>query len=751
MLAVRTLTVAAALCAAGTSLAATVPEATLADPPTRPRVGLVLGGGGAMGAAHIGVIKVLEELRVPVDCVAGTSMGALIGGAYASGMSGEELEQFVTSIDWAGVFGTERVRLYQPMNVKREDETISNKLEFGLGEDGLIAPRGLFDTQQIESLIRNMVSRQSGVTDFDALPIPFRAVATDLKSGDMVVFRSGDLPTALRASMSVPGAFPPLEMGDDLLVDGGITRNLPVDVAKGACADVVIAIAVDMPDPPVESMRSATGSVSRMLDILIEKNEQDSLDSLAAEDVGLNLVLDGIGSTDFHKAASAIEQGEAAARQAADRLSALAVSPERYAAWQASTHHAGVPTPRRSVEAVLFEGVDADTGDYLRRQVNSAPGQPLDEARIADDALRIYATGHYESVAHRVEGSDPATVVFTPILKSWGPTFLTFDYGIEASSGGTAEVLVNAKLRRTWPEARGIEWRSLLQLGAENIAETDLRVPLDDSRRWFILPRAGWSSEVEDIFLSGKRIASYEFRKAGGELNFGLEMGSWGEIQAGVYRKVESTTLSIGIPGLPEEKGYDDGGYLFGFERDTRDSDLWATQGSRQRLEANWADTSLGAERSYQTALFEWNQSAVWRRNLLAFLELSGGTSFGSDPPAQEWFRLGGPGAMSALQRGELRGSDFAHTRVGFGWRVPGMDSLLGMTLFAGVAVEAGSIWYDGDEAAGDRYGDVLLGSQLFLGGNTPFGPVTLSLGLGESGDYALYVGIGRPTRGRWR
>jgi len=748
MLAIRSLVLFGALCAAMPSLADPAPDTSARDPGTRPRIGLVLGGGGAMGAAHIGVLKVLEELHVPVDCIAGTSMGALIGGAYASGMRGEELEQFVTSIDWEGVFSKERVRLYQPMNVKREDETISNKLEFGLGDDGLIAPRGLFDTQQIESLIRNMVSRQSGVTDFDALPIPFRAVATDLKSGGMVVFGSGDLPTVLRASMSVPGAFAPIDVGDWLLVDGGITRNLPVDVARQTCADVVIAIAVDMPDPPVESMRSATGSVSRMLDILIEKNEQDSLEALGPQDVGLNIVLDGVGSTDFHKAGTAIGQGEAAARNAADRLAALALPPDLYADWQDRTHHTGAPTPGRTVEAVVFDGVDADTAEYLRRQVNSQPGQPLDEARIADDALRIYATGQYESVAHRVEGSDPATIVFTPVLKSWGPTFLTFDYGIEASSGRKAEVLVNAKLRRTWPEYRGIEWRSLLQLGAENIAETDLRVPLDDSRRWFVLPRASWSSEVEDIFLAGKRIASYEFRKAGGELHFGLEMGSWGEIQAGLYRRVDDTTLSIGIPGLPEEKGYDDAGYLLEFERDTRDSDLWATQGSRQRLEVNWADTSLGAESSYQTALFEWNQSAVWRRNLLAFVELSGGTSFGSDPPAQQTFRLGGPGAMSALQRGELRGTDFGHTRIGFGWRIPGMDSLLGMTLFAGAALEAGSIWF-GDTQ--EPFEDVELGSQLFLGGNTPFGPVTLSLGLGESGNYALYVGIGRPTRGRWR
>lgn len=737
---------AVAMVPAGAAEPASSPASSPA--PARPRIGLVLGGGGAMGAAHIGVIKVLEEMHVPVDCVVGTSMGALVGGAYASGMDGTQLERFVTAIDWKGVFGSEQLRLYQPVNVKRENETISNKLEFGLGREGLIAPRGLIDTQQIESLIRNMVASQSGVTDFDRLPIPFRSVATDLKSGKMVVFSSGDLPTALRASMSVPGAFAPLEVGDWLLVDGGITRNLAVDVARETCADVVIAVALNMPDPPVDSMRSATGSVTRMIDILIESNEQASFDSLTADDVGLRIVLDDVGSTDFQKAGEAIEQGEAAARRIADRLAALALPAKDYAAWQAATWPAIGGQPTRQVAAVRFEGVDDETAAYLDTQVRTRPGKPLDERRIADDALRIYATGHYESVAHHVEGTNPATVVFTPVLKSWGPTFIAFDYGIEASSGHKAEVLVSTKIRRTWPDAGGTEWRGLVQLGAENRIETDLWVPLGAARRTFLLPRAGWTSEVEDVFVDGKRIASYDFRNVRGELRFGAEMGTWGEVQTGLYRRQDDTLLSIGVPGLPEEKNYDDGGWLFEFERDTRDTDLWATQGSRQRLEVMVAETGLGAEQSYQTALFEWNQSAVWRESALAFIDVAGGTAFGSIPPAQQYFRLGGPGAMSALQRGQLRGTDFAYTRLGMGWRISGMDSLLGMTLFAGAAIEAGAIWSNYFE---EGPGDVLLGGQAFLGGNTPFGPVTLSLGAGEGGEYALYIGIGRPVRGRWR
>jgi NTE family protein len=714
----------------------------------RPRIGLVLGGGGAMGAAHIGVIKVLEEMHVPVDCVAGTSMGALVGGAFSSGMSGAELDRFVTSIDWQGVFSTQQVRRYQPVSVKRENETVSNKLEFGLGEDGLIAPGGLIDTQQIESTIRNMVSGQGAVKDFNQLPIPFRAVATDLKSGRMVVFDSGELPVVLRASMSVPGAFAPLELGDWLLVDGGITRNLPVDVAREACADIVIAVAVDTQDPPVSEMRSATGAVARMVDILIGSNEQASLAELGPGDVGLRILLEDVGSTDFLKARSAIDQGEQAARRIAGQLARLSVPDADYARWRTEVAgRMGAPSGR-TVAQVRFEGADEDTARWLSSLIRTGPGEPLDESQIADDALRIYATGQYQSVAHRVEGDGQASVVFTPVLKPWGPTFLAFDYGVEAGSGSRAEVLVSAMLRRTWPESTGAEWRSLAQLGAESRLETDLRLPLGATRHTFVMPRLAWMSELEDVFLDGSRIATYEFRNLRGELRFGVEMGTWGEIQAGLYGRRDDNLLNIGLPLLPEEKGYEDAGYLFEFERDTRDSDVWATRGSRQRLEVVASEPGLGADERYQTALIEWNESGVWRRNALIIADFAGGTAFGGSPSLQQSFRLGGPGQLSALQRGELRGSDFLYTRLGLGWRVPGLDTLLGMTLFAGAAFEAGAMW---TRALGEDLDDTRLGGQLFLGGNTPFGPVTASFGFGESGDYAAFIGIGRPVRGRWR
>jgi NTE family protein len=219
-------------------------------------------------------------------------------------------------------------------------------------------------------------------------------------------------------------------------------------------------------------------------------------------------------------------------------------------------------------------------------------------------------------------------------------------------------------------------------------------------------------------------------------------------LQTGLYRRTNDTIKLLGDLRLPDERGYKDAGYLFEFERDTRDSDVWPTQGSRQRLEAVVSETGLGATSSYQSALFEWNQSAVFRSDALVLFDLAGGTSFGSSPPVQKSFRLGGPGAMTSLQRGQLRGNDFVYSRLGLGWRVTDVSLLLDMDLYAGAALEGAKVWNqlrDGTDT------DFDLGLQLFVGGRTPFGPVQITGGYGPGGDYSLFLSLGRPVRDPWR
>ena len=279
----------------------------------RPRIGLVLAGGGAKGGAHVGVLKVLEQMHVPVDCIAGTSMGALVGGGYASGIPAADLEKFVTQIDWKRVVGGQGRRELEPIEQKRTGATYSNDFEFGITGEGVTTPSGLVNTSNIEDLLRGYVASARLKTDFDELPIPFRAVATDMVSGKMIALDQGDLATALRASMAIPGAFSPVAFDGKVLSDGGLVRNIPIDVARDLCADVVIVVNLVEPAADPRKLRSAAQLFSRTMDVMIEANETLQLQTLRPNDIRIDVLMGSITTADFERVPETIPRGEAAA------------------------------------------------------------------------------------------------------------------------------------------------------------------------------------------------------------------------------------------------------------------------------------------------------------------------------------------------------------------------------------------------------------------------------------------------------
>ena len=245
----------------------------------RPRICLVLSGGGARGAAHNGVLKVLEEMHVPIDCIAGTSMGSIVGAAYASGTPLDEMEATIASMSTRQLFKELPPREERAVRLKKDDATLLAPAEVGLGDGQLLLPHGLVSGVQLETVLRGL-SKVRGFHEFDKLPIPFRAVATDLVTGKAVVLSQGDLAGAMRASMSVPAAIDPVRLEDRVLVDGGLTNNLPVDVARAMGADIVIAVNLGTPLLRPESLGSILGVTSQMVNILTEQNVRASLASM---------------------------------------------------------------------------------------------------------------------------------------------------------------------------------------------------------------------------------------------------------------------------------------------------------------------------------------------------------------------------------------------------------------------------------------------------------------------------------------
>src|SRR5215831_13603125 len=367
----------------------------------RPRIGLVLAGGGAKGGAHVGVLKVLEEQHIPISCIAGTSMGALIGGGYASGMPASELEKFLTKVDWKRVVGNQGQRELEPVEQKRAGATYSNNFEFGVTPDGLAAPGGLIDTSNIEDLLRVYVAKARLETDFNKLPIPFRAVATDMVSGKMVVLDQGDLATAMRASMAIPGAFAPVIIDNMILSDGGLVRNIPIDIARKLCADVVIVVNLVEPAADPKKLRSATQLLSRTMDVMIEANENLQLDSIGPRDVRIDVNMGTIGTSDFERGPETIPLGEQATRAMASELAKYAVPEQEYLAWRQSV------TASQEFQArladVRFEGLKWVNPEYLKAIDPVKPGDVVDTVAISKAAQEMSVLQDFDSVGYRLD------------------------------------------------------------------------------------------------------------------------------------------------------------------------------------------------------------------------------------------------------------------------------------------------------------------------------------------------------------
>src|SRR5687767_9200089 len=361
------------------SLTLFVPVAAVAQP----RVGLALSGGGARGLAHVGVLKVLEELRVPVHCITGTSMGSIVGGAYASGTTAAALEDKARSADWDDLLRDRPPRAELSSRRKFDDYKTLFALEYGVKGGGLALPKGVLAGIAMEAFIRELTEPAIGITEFRRLPIPFLPVAADIETGEAVVLERGSLAQAIRASMSLPGAIAPVEIDGRLLVDGGIANNLPVDEARKLCADVVIAVNIGTPPLEREEIKSVL-SITNQLSLLLGKASVDEqLRRLGERDVLIAPDLADISVASFRRADEAIRRGEAAARAASAALKRYSLPAEQYAALRQEQIVA--PRGLGAVDEIRFEGLQRTNAEVLRSLVRSSPGKPLTEAQISAD------------------------------------------------------------------------------------------------------------------------------------------------------------------------------------------------------------------------------------------------------------------------------------------------------------------------------------------------------------------------------
>ncbi len=705
----------------------------------RPTIGLVLSGGGARGGAHVGVIKVLDELRVPVDVIAGTSMGAIVGGLYASGMDADELVRVLEDSDWPGLLADRPPRADRSFRRKTDDGGFLVNFDVGLREGRFQFPQGIVQGQRLTLALRRMVLPVVTVHDFDDLPIPFRAVATDIASGDEVVLAGGDLADAIRASMSAPGVFKPVRIDGRLLVDGGVANNLPVDRARAMGADVLIVVNVGFPLLAEEELSSAFALTNQMLTILINARAREQIETLAPGDVLIAPALGNLGSGDFNRSVEAMAIGEQAARQAIEALSALSVSEADYLAWRADAvaRRPGSPVVDRMV-------IDIDTQlapEVLESRLQDRSGEPFDAVALESDIARLYGLDTFETIDYELDRTDSGTTlrVFGSD-KSWGPTYLRFGINLEDNFEGTSSYNFATRYTRTELNPLGGEFRADLQVGESPGLALEWYQPLDPADRWFFNPRLSLDSSTSGVFESGDQLARLRANDVQFSVTGGRNISNWGRLDMAVVRGVGEQEVIIGDPALGDGRT-DIGGMQLGFGVDTVDRFAIPRAGTALNMAYLSLRDELGSDASADIASVLFLKPQTWDRHTLLHWWDVGSVTRNADSGLAP-FELGGLFSLSGYERGEFVGAHQAIGRLIYYRRMTdGSLPLFDTPIYLGASVEAGNVWLDRDEA---RLDNVRTAGSVFAIMDTVVGPLYVAYGYGEGGRRSAYLFLGQ-------
>ncbi len=705
---------------------------------SRPRIGLVLGGGGARGAAHIGVLEVLEKLRVPVDCVAGTSMGALVSGAYASGLSPAVMRTELAKADWNDMFQDNPT--YSEINYR--NKAISTRFmpgsELGVTEKGATYQGGVVAGEKIKLFFNRLVSSDLGERNIESLPLPLSIIATDIGNGDKVVFREGSLTRAMRASMSVPGLMAPIDHQGHKLVDGGLVDNVPIAEARERCqADIVIAVNVGSPLMKAEDVGSLLTVAVQMVNILTEQNVTRSLASLKATDVYIKPDLEGITAGDFHRSSETADRGKTAAEAVADRLKAFSVSEESYAAWSKKIAYARQSA--RAIDEIQVAQLKTVNPAAVERHLRVKPGDSVDDARLNQDILRVYGDGWYETVDYSVLTERDRNILrVLPVEKSWGPDYLRLGVSLYSDFKQDSSFTLRAAYDKTWLNSLGGQLLVAGEVGRRNAVVADLYQPLEASQRYFVESSLSYGTDNHGVYQDNRKLADYGRTQGLVSFGAGVNVGLLGQLRAGWRRTWLDASLETGVPSpvFPANSKHSFSGAYAGLDFDQMDRLYFPTKGWSSRL-------------AYFNAAGE-DYSKV-------FAQLMGAHSFGDyvlnarvsyqgSPrgvlPAYDAATVGGLNNLSGFAKDQLIGDDIRYAGVRIEKIIGRLPMGLRGDMRAGVSLETGKV---GKPYSETRLKGWMNSASIYLGGETPLGPIYLGYGRSDSGASSFYLFLGTP------
>lgn len=703
-----------------------------------PKVGLVLSGGAARGLAHIGVLKALEEQGVQVDAIAGTSMGAVIGSLYASGYSIAELEEVALTMDWQQVLSDAPPRPDVPFRRKQDDRDFLIKQRLSFRDDGSLGlPLGVIQGQNLALLLERLLVRSSDIRDFDRLPIPFRAVATDIANDEKVIFSSGHLPQVIRASMSIPAVFAPVELDGRLLVDGGMVDNIPVDVARSMGVDRVIVVDIGTPLKPRKELLTVVDVLNQSITMMTRRNSEEQLATLTDVDILVQPPMAQFGVTDFGRGEAMIDAGYRAAQALQPRLAEL----RRSSGGNPALSLARSAKQREPVISAIRVENDSKVGDeVIRNYIRQPLGEPLDMTRLQRDMGTLYGLDYFERVEYRVVSSeDENTLVIDAREKRTGTDYLRLGLNLSDDFNGDSVFNLGASYRKNGINRLGAEWLTRLQLGDRQELYSEFYQPLDVGSRWFVAPNLYGEAQNVEAVLDNDPIAEYRLRRYGYGFNLGRQIANNGELRFGIGQAWGDAEVRIGERDLPSFS-FTEGFYELKYSFDTLDNVDFPNEGEEIGLHLRQYDASLGADDRYRQ--WELTLDKAFSHGPDTWV-LGGryGRTLDDAEVVTSSFLLGGARQLSGFRQDALAGQNVSLGRLVYYRRMTPRSFLpLDFPLYLGASLERGRAW-NNDNAFDSGY---VNAASIFLGYETPLGPLNFSYGFNDEDEKALYLNLGR-------
>jgi len=735
---------------ARTALFASVPalaQSAGSQAPTRPKIGLALGGGSARGIAHVGVLEWFEQHHVPIDFIVGTSMGGLVAGAYASGMTPGEIRELMKTADWDLMFLSDSPYKYKTFRRKQDKRDFPSQLEFGL-KHGLTLPGALNPGQQVALMLDRIALPYGDLASFDDLPTPFRAVAVDLRKGGVVVLGRPPLSRAMRATMSIPGVFAPVNWDDWLLVDGGVLNNVPADVVRQLGADIVIAVNVGA-DAGDEKQQTASlfALLGKTIDTMMTTNTRKSLESA---DLIIDPDLKGLTSTSWRRSDELADRGYQAAGALDGKLQGYAMAPDVHAGFLAARQSkrrrdASVPT-QITIEAVgspVSPRVEAE----IRQALSPLLNKPLEPDALAQQILEVTGNDLFEYLTYEVNAQPtPTSLQIGVRQKTYGPPFLMLGLDLNNIDSSNFAVNLAGRVLHYGLIGAGSELRLDFVVGTNQRVAAEMVKPIGSSSI-FVAPRLYFDRRGRNLYQDDVFVAEYRIKKFGAGLDLGTDFGRAAELRLGYDVADYTGRRRVGSPDLPDVDGAERYAHL-DFVMDTQTSPLVPTRGFRLRSSLRQYFSAPTASAPVDGRVPDSPQSfttgevrtswfkGVGARGDRVFIIGETGSSFGEAPLVND-FSLGGPLRLGSFNNDQLRGDNYLLFGGGYLRGVGRMPDVLGGTIFLGAWIEGGSVFDDWENQ--DWKSDITGGAIL----ETLLGPIFLGGSVGFQGGGRFYISLG--------